>query len=341
MFVMNRLLFFSLIMGAANIAPLSSAFAAEKPICTAQQMNELRSPASAENPSFDLRCHASLLPSDVITKAIMFSGAEASDLSLNCHGARLTGNSHSSDTIKIRSVETSPLQWSVPSNVTLRDCHIEGSARIWGMSTTGEGARLRQSSIRLGHTERAQSAAPRFVTFENVAILGRGRIPLYLSPGVTHFTMRGGAMTGHSQSVAVYLDAESARNTFDGVRFDVTSNREQMAIDGSAHNTVINNQFLRTARGGVYLYRNCGLQGTVRHQTPSFNRITGNTFAKPQWWDWRVSRDNLAMNFSLGSPMIWENSRQWKNWFCDDDKGYPFGSSADDASGARGNILQN
>ncbi|MEO0636105.1 MAG: right-handed parallel beta-helix repeat-containing protein [Pseudomonadota bacterium] len=309
-------------------------------LCSAEEMRSLKAPATAAEPAFTMVCSPTLGPGDTISKQILFRGQAASSALLDCAGGRLVGNSIKADTIEVNSIETAPGEWSRPTDVTIRNCQVDGSVRVWGMSVNGEGERVRQSSIRLGHIERAQSAAPRGVTIENSTITARGRIPIYLAPGVTYFTFSNSVLAGHSQSVAIYFDAESGHNVIRNSRLAVKSRREQIAIDGSAHNQIVGNRFERLARGGVYLYRNCGLQGTVRHQTPSYNRVTGNTFIKPRWWENRVSRDNLAMNWSLGSPVIWENSRRRKNWFCDDDKGYPFGSSIDDASGATGNILQ-
>lgn len=309
--------------------------------CSAAEMAELRAPATAANPAFRVVCSMQLAAGDIITKQLLFSGGQATGATLDCGGGRLVGNGAVADTLAIHSVETAPSQWSRPTDINVRNCRIDGSVRAWGMSTTGEGERLRKSSVSLGHTERAQAAAPTNMRFEAVTINGRGRIPIYISPGVTRFTLANSAVTGKSASVGIYFDAESGHNVITGSVLAVNSAREQVAIDGSAHNFLTGNRFEQVARGGVYLYRNCGLQGTVRHQTPSYNTVMGNVFARPKWWQNRISRDNLAMNWSLGSPRIWENSRRRKNWFCDDDKGYPFGSSANDASGATGNILQN
>jgi hypothetical protein len=80
--------------------------------------------------------------------------------------------------------------------------------------------------------------------------------------------------------------------------------------------------------GGIYLYRNCGEGGTVRHQPPQNNFIAGNTI------------DNT------GGYGIWLGSRNGGRFYCNDDKGFPFGSSQDDGDFAdnntiRGNIFTN
>ena len=157
-----------------------------------------------------------------------------------------------------------------------------------------------------------------------------GRIPLYLAPGVTGVRLTGSTFTGTSNNPAVYLDAESAGNTITGNRFDLADHRrEVIAIDGSADNTIADNTFTHVDAGGIFLYRNCGEGGTVRHQTPSGNVIAGNTFAP---------------RTPASAPAIWIGSRGGRLFWrlatgCSADGGLPFGSSADDGDHADGNAV--
>jgi hypothetical protein len=105
-----------------------------------------------------------------------------------------------------------------------------------------------------------------------------GRIPLYLGPGTTRLTMYDSTIKGRSDSVALYLDAESGFNIIRNNTFDITSaSREIIAVDGSANNQLLANAIKKAPNGGIYLYRNCGEGGTVRHQSPQNNFIAGNT----------------------------------------------------------------
>jgi parallel beta-helix repeat protein len=99
-----------------------------------------------------------------------------------------------------------------------------------------------------------------------------------------------------------------------------------MAVDGSATNTIIGNHFLQVSYGGIYLYRNCGEGGTVRHQTPQGNVIENNFF-------------NIK-DLRSGSYGIWLGSRQGRRSYCEEDAGYPFGSSIDNRDFADHNILR-
>ncbi len=146
------------------------------------------------------------------------------------------------------------------------------------MGMNGQGPAVRESSHSLGHTERAQAAAPRRISILGSTLTAYGRIPLYLGPGVTHVTLRDSQIRGTSSATGLYLDAESAENVIADNDFDIRTGREIVAVDGSARNRITGNRFALHGEGGVRLYRNCGEGGTVRHQTPSDNVITGNTF---------------------------------------------------------------
>jgi parallel beta-helix repeat protein len=221
--------------------------------------------------------------------------------------------------------------WDVPEKITIRNGRIRGSIRIYGLGVNGEAAKVRESSHHEGHTSRAQAAAPRAILLEELQIEADHRIPLYLGPGVTGVMVRNCTFAGWSASTTVYLDAESGGNRIEGCTFDVRSGREVMAVDGSATNTIVGNRFLQAGYGGIYLYRNCGEGGTVRHQAPQSNLIENNFF-------------NMK-DLRSGSYGIWLGSRQGRRSYCEDDAGYPFGSSIDnrdfaDHNTVRGNVFQ-
>jgi len=216
--------------------------------------------------------------------------------------------------------------WDVPERITIRNGRIRGSIRIYGLGVNGEAPKVLESSHRKGHTARAQAAAPRAILLEDIQIEADHRIPLYLGPGVTGITVKNCTFTGWSASTTVYLDAESGGNRIEGCTFDVRSGREVVAVDGSATNTIVGNRFLQAGYGGIYLYRNCGEGGTVRHQAPQSNLIENNFF-------------NMK-DLQSGSYGIWLGSRQGRRSYCEDDAGYSFGSSIDNHDFADHNILR-
>jgi nitrous oxidase accessory protein NosD len=191
------------------------------------------------------------------------------------------------------------------------------------MGAGGDVEALRASSRTPDHTRTAQATAPSGVRLSVLTIAATGSIPLYIGPGVTNVSLERSRFTGRSASTAIYLDAESAGATIRGNTFDIRTGREQVAVDGSARNRIENNDFTQARRGGVFLYRNCGEDAVIRHQTPSDNIITDNRFG----------------GAGLLSRAVVVGSREGRRRYCDADAGWPFGSSADDGDNARNNTV--
>lgn len=250
------------------------------------------------------------------------AGSACSGTVIDLQGGEFNGGKATE--ISIRSVRTGR-GWEVPERITIRNGRLRGCIRVFGLGRNGEAERVRESSVQRGHTERAQSAAPRQIVLENLQIDAEHRIALYLGPGVTGVTVKNCRFEGWTASTVVYLDAESADNTIEDCVFGARAAREVIAVDGSARNIIEGNRFSNTAFGGIYLYRNCGEGGTVRHQTPRENRIIGNTF------------DLSALR--PGCHGIWLGSRQGRRNYCEADAGYPFGSSVDNRDFADDNVV--
>ena len=219
-------------------------------------------------------------------------------------------------------------------NITIKNCKLKGSIRVYGLGMNGEDEKVKESSHKEGHTERAQAAAPSNVLISNMKIEGVNRIPVYLAPGVTRVTVENSEFIGTTDSTVIYLDAESAYNTIYNNTFDVSGNftlrqfriREVIAVDGSAHNTISGNKFKTAVGGGVYLYRNCGEGGTVRHQSPQHNLIENNDF-------------NLS-GLHINNYGIWLGARNGNRLYCNADEGHKFGSSVNDRDFANNNIVK-
>lgn len=300
--------------------------------CDAATRARVLAPPSPGDDSVRLTCSLRLGPTDRVLKRILLEGSPASGITIACNGAAIgrmesdRPHAFTDFAIEIRSTaadaEGGP--WSRPSDISISDCRIVGNIRIWGMGLNGQAPAVRHSSRSLGHTERAQAAAPTRIGILDSTITALGSIPFYLAPGVTQVTLKGSRLTGRSGSTAVYLDAESAQNTIADNDFALATEREAIAVDGSARNRITGNRFDLRRQGGIRLYRNCGEGGTVRHQTPSDNMVTGNTFSG---------------SGAFRPQAIVVNSRGGWRLYCRDDAGYPFGSSADDADGGTGNVV--
>lgn len=218
--------------------------------------------------------------------------------------------------------------WIQTKNITIQNCRINGAIRIVGLGVNGQAEDVKQSSLSLGHTERAQSIAPTNIKLLNVIISGvSNKTLLYIAPGTTYVTVENSTFSGENTGSGpiIYFDAESGHITFRNNIFTTTGNREVIACDGSAYNIIDGNRFENVVKGGIYLYRNCGEGGTVRHQTPNHNTIINNTFK--------------LSGLLLGNYGIWLGSRNGNRSYCDADDGYPFGSSIDNRDFADNNIV--
>lgn len=284
-------------------APVQADPRLRKPLCSVKTLQQVCAAATADTPSVRLSCSLDFKRMDcrdvggarnVITRKLLFHGSEASHVHADFNGALIDGgpdtyNHGRQDMLEIASVQDADGQWQVPQHLTIRRVRINGSVRLFGMGRNGEALAVRQSSHRPDHPARVSAAAPRHIVLESLNIVGQGRNPLYLSPGVSHVLLRHSTIRGRSTRVGVYLDAETHHNHLLNNVFDVETTDAgwlgfydrgwpQLALDGSSHNRVSNNTFRQMENGGIYLYRNCGEGGTIRYGTPSHNLITGNRF---------------------------------------------------------------
>lgn len=248
------------------------------------------------------------------TKAerLILSGSAASHRKLDARGGDFNGGKLTELIIESRPTTNG---WDRPEDITLCNGHLRGAVRILGLGRNGQAPQVRASSRELGHTERAQAAAPTQIVISNVTFEAAGGIPLYIAPGVTAVTVVNCTFTGTSSSTAIYLDAESAHHFIRSNLFQIHTQREIIAVDGSASNAISGNRFLSLPCGGIYLYRNCGEGGTIRHQTPHHNLIADNRF------------DTSSLRY--GSYGVWLGSRNGRSRYRDDDAGFAFGSSLD------------
>ena len=157
---------------------------------------------------------------------------------------------------------------------------------------------------------------------------------------VTGFQQLDSTVSATSNSLAIYLDAESWRHTIKHSSITVNTSRELIAVDGSSYNRIIDNYFAYTSDGGIYLYRNCGEapgdlpqspgNGSIRHSIPRNNVIINNRFSNG--------------DYDGENPNIFLGSRNGNRGYCDadlraDGTPYPWGSSASNLDYARYNVV--
>jgi len=251
-------------------------------------------------------CNLTLKSTDVVTKTLMMSGQPADGVSVNCNGAKIVGK-HWSDKEAIV-VQTGGNHG--PENVTVRNCTVEGRVRVGGYG----GGTVNQPN----HTQLIQARSPKNIVFDGMNITAHGADPFYVFSGTLRVTLMNSRIRGSSHGPAVYFDAESAENVLKDNEFDVkTDGREQIAIDGSARNLIVGNRLSGLNNGGIFIYRNCGEGGSIRHQFPADNVILDNIF--------------YYRNYNGFRPAVWIASRQNNlPGYCDEDRNGPkLGSNLD------------
>jgi parallel beta-helix repeat protein len=273
-----------------------------------------------------VNCNLTLEPNDTVTKRLIFQGPQSSGVTLDCNGAAVGLESLpiNLDAIEVRSLTTDE-GWSPVHDVTIKNCNVLGAIRIHGMGKNGNDPDVRESSRTLEHVYTVRDNAPYNIVLDNLTITAKNRVQLYFAPGVHNSSLINSEVKGDSISVRIYLGAETYGNTIDGnILRGPGVGREIIAVDASSHNIITNNRLLNAPQGGIYLYRNCGESGTIRHTTPSHNEISNNEI-------------NCSYNVINWFAAVYLGSRDGNRGYCDDDKGYLYGSSVSDQDHARFN----
>lgn len=279
----------------------------------------LETPLSSKKQEVRVESSLTLPPNQTVTKRIIIEG-NTKNITLDLNGAKLTRlNPHDHRRLEIRSKKNQLGLWERPENITIKNGKILGSIGVYGIAKTPQGTwEMIASSRTPEHVANTQKSAPKRVTLQNLTLTPQKEdsSALYISPGVQHLTLKNSQLGGACQNSAIYLDAESSHNLILNNTFHIlTINREKIAIDGSGYNLIEGNYFSALTTGGIYLYRNCGEGGAIRHRSPSYNIIRNNTFYYKTY-----SGKNPAV-------LIGSRNRSNEDSFCNADKGWQFGSS--------------
>lgn len=352
---MARAFSLSVILLAAVLLLAGLAATAAADPCPASKVVEVLSPASETNPEarIETACDLILPPGSVVTKRVTFLGEGASGASLQCNGASFEGGrgevNFRQDMILVASRKVGSRSWQRPENIRIENCTVTGSVRVLGITSVADHRRLSRCEGNdepgcAGFTRRAQDIAPRRIAFRRMTISGVGRNPFYLGIGVTESSLADSELKGDSDGIGIYLDAESAHNVIRNnsihVRTGDSKGNPQIAIDGSAYNIIAGNRFSALNRGGIYLYRNCGERGAVRHQAPQYNRIINNVFFYDRFDGKAPGNPFKDVDNHHGIiPAVFLGSRQGRRPDCDADNDVPFGSGASGRDFAQHNII--
>jgi hypothetical protein len=222
-------------------------------------------------------------------------------------------------------------------NVTIRNGIIKGEVRLRPL-------RLGESHTEPGHTERKREVAPSNVTIRNVTFDTDGSThQVYFGPGATDSRILNCEFIGRSLGPSVYLSPEGGNHIIRRCSFSAETGgrREVLSVDGSEGNLIADNDFNRCTWGGVYVYRNCGENGTVRHQKPQNNTIRGNKFNLSGMSPVRFSnRSGHQGSFFFVPHGIVLGSRQGGSSYCGLDDMYDVGSGKSNLDYARNNLVE-
>lgn len=276
---------------AATLAVgLSERAAVAAAACTTGEMQNILRPATDGN-SLTVTCNfqypsnpAAYMPSGVqypgkITRRLAFSGASSANVTFDCADATISPTfNRSSPAITVNSDKRADGSWFPATGVLVRRCTVEGKIAIAG------GDRSVESNRNPNYTAIAQATAPQSIKFERITQIlndvATDAIGFYFGPGVRYSTLIDSEIKG-TVGVAIYMAPESAWNDVINNTIHAstpTDDYQQMSIDGSAHNHIFGNYFSGLDHGGIYIFRNCGESGTIRHQKPWGNEIVNNFF---------------------------------------------------------------
>ncbi len=275
-------------------------------------------------------------PSCVWTRGVRIT---ASDVVLDCQGARLYGPDRQ------RGVEISAPTDTALSNITVRNCQIEGFLN--NVRITRDGFRDLAEGVEY------ENAFSNIVIEDSTLLNSRG-VGVFVDGYVTGVTLRRLHVEG-SGSSGIYLEHGSKDSLVEDC--DIVSNgfgengpywqefqfaagiwyfgngREGLSIDGARFSTIRNNRFSGNAYGAIFLYKNCGEYVTSRPE---------------RWWHRRYGADgNVIENNTItgGTNGVWVAARMAENILpmeCSDPQYQP-GYALDyaDDNIIRNNVFQN
>lgn len=193
------------------------------------------------------------------------------------------------------------------------------------------------------YTELIRESSPSNIELENLTIDTNGSThQVYFGVGSNNSKIINCKFKGKSSGPCLYLSAEGGNHTIKNNVFNSLpgGRREVLSVDGNSYNTIEDNEFKKCIWGGIFVYRNCGEKGTIRHQKPRHNKISKNKFDLTGMVPVRFSNGSGHQGSLIFIPYgIILGSRQGDSSYCDLDDDYDLGSGKSDYDFARYNIV--
>lgn len=221
------------------------------------------------------------------------------------------------------------------TNIKILNGTIKGEIRLRPDKVDG--------NTKPGYTEKVRQVSPSNIELENLTFDTDGKShQAYFGPGSTDSKIINCTFKGKSLGPSVYLSPEGGNHRIENCTFNAETGarREVLSVDGSKNNLITKNTFNKCTWGGIYVYRNCGENGTVRHQKPRNNKITYNNFNLSGMMLVRFSNRSGHQGSLMFTPYgIILGSRQGDSSYCELDNMYDVGSGKSDFDFARNNFV--
>ncbi len=220
-----------------------------------------------------------------------------SDTTLDCQGALIDGKNQVMTGVRIVSDGKTPLR-----NVTVKNCQFKNFTSS-GIRVYWQG----NDTLKLKYSVNERyRLAPQQIKLLNITVEDTAKSAVYIDDYVQDVLIDG-LKVRRSGALGVYLEHHSRRTTVQNSLFEQNgfrqgkAVREGLAIDSSTDNIIRNNIFKGNAKGGVFLYKNCGEQfsggkSVLRTDHASRNLIEGNTFIDMPHGVWVASRQSRNLS---------------------------------------------
>lgn len=220
-----------------------------------------------------------------------------SGTTLDCQGATIDGQNKVMTGLRIVSDGKTPLR-----DVTVKNCHFK-NFKTSGVRIYWQG----NDTLKLKHTaEERYRLAPQQIKLLNITVEDTAMSAVYVDDYVSDVLIDG-LTSRRAGGTGLYLEHHSRRTTVQNSVFEQNGFRqgrgirEGLAIDSSTYNIIKNNVFKGNAKGGIFLYKNCGEQfstgqAVLRVDHASHNVIENNRFIDMPTGVWIASRQSRNLS---------------------------------------------
>lgn len=229
-----------------------------------------------------------------------------SGTTLDCQGAVIDGQNKVLTGLRIVSDGKTPLR-----DVTVKNCHFK-NFKTSGVRIYWQG----NDTLKLKYTaEERYRLAPQHIRLSNITVEDTAMSAVYVDDYVSDVLIDG-LTSRRAGGTGLYLEHHSRRTTVQNSVFEQNGFRqgrgirEGLAIDSSTHNVIKNNIFKGNAKGGIFLYKNCGErfstgQSVLRVNHASHNIIENNMFIDMPTGVWIASRQSRNLSkWDCGDPPL-------------------------------------